>query len=153
MTKVGPLTGVGRGANFTALTMGALTLRGASAGGASAGAELWSSEAIALRGGSGSVDTGARGDSAAGAGTRVRSEGGLATFVRMLVSWVNASCWLSVKGASGEPEDGFWRARTMSAMPAKMRSLEFAKGMVVLVGNQVSVSQRRVARVSHIHTV
>ena len=38
-------------------------------------------------------------------------------------------------------------------MPAKMRSLEFARGMVTLVGNHVNVSQMRVARLSHIQTV
>jgi hypothetical protein len=37
-------------------------------------------------------------------------------------------------------------------MPAKIKSLEEANGMVVLVGNHVNVSQMRVARVSHNQT-
>ena len=44
-------------------------------------------------------------------------------------------------------------ACTMSLMPARMRLLDEARGIVVLVGNHVSVSQMRVERVSHIQTV
>ena len=38
-------------------------------------------------------------------------------------------------------------------MPARIRSFDVASGIVVLVGNHSSVSQVRVARVSHIQTV
>ena len=38
----------------------------------------------------------------------------------------------------------------MSLMPARMRSVEEARGMVTLVGNHEIVSQMRVARVSQI---
>ena len=41
----------------------------------------------------------------------------------------------------------------MSWIPAKMRSVDDAMGMVVLVGNQAKVSQMRVARVSQSQTV
>ena len=61
---------------------------------------------------------------------------------------------LSVSGAKKvEPGDGLFRACRMSPMPAKIRSFDDAIGIVTLVGNHASVSQMRVALVSHIHTV
>jgi hypothetical protein len=60
---------------------------------------------------------------------------------------------ISVTGASGEPGEGFWRALVMSRNAARIRSLEEARGIVTLVGNQESVSEMRVARVSHIQVV
>ena len=58
-----------------------------------------------------------------------------------------------MSGASGELGDGWWRACRMSRMPAKMRSLDDANGMVSFVGNPERVSQMRVARISQSQTV
>ena len=66
---------------------------------------------------------------------------------------LRAATWLSVTGASGEPGEGFWSALVMSCNAARMRSVDEARGIVTLVGNQESVSEMRVARVSHIQTV
>ena len=52
----------------------------------------------------------------------------------------------------GDPAVGFCNACIMSLIPARMRSLEDARGIETLVGNQVRVSQTRVFRVSHIQT-
>ena len=91
------------------------------------------------------------GRSVAGGGADGRL--GAASDVKRDVNCVRTSKWLSVKGANGEPGDGLRMACRMSCTPARMRSLEEARGMGLLVGNQASVSQTLVARVSHIHTV
>jgi len=57
---------------------------------------------------------------------------------------------LSVRGARGDPADGFCRALMMSLAAALMVSTDDAVGMVTLVGNQLSVLQMRVLRVFHI---
>ena len=79
--------------------------------------------------------------------------GGRAGDVRMVVRRTNASWWLSVRGANGDPGDGWCSACKMSRTPARMRSLDDASGIFTLVGNQMRVSHNRVARVSHSHTV
>jgi hypothetical protein len=68
-------------------------------------------------------------------------------------SCCKAATWLSVRGASGEPGEGFWRASVMSCRPARIRSVEEARGMVTFVGNQEIVSAIRSARESHSQTV
>ena len=78
---------------------------------------------------------------------------GAARLLRMAVSWWSAATWLSVSGSSGEPGEGLVSAARMSVMPARIKSLEEAIGMVTFVGNHVMVSQVRVARVSQIQTV
>ena len=60
---------------------------------------------------------------------------------------------LSVLGANGELSDGFVKAWTMSLIPAMMRSVDEARGMVTLVGNQERVSVILSRRVSQIQTV
>jgi hypothetical protein len=57
--------------------------------------------------------------------------------------------WLSVRGARGEPGGGLFRAVVMSLRPARMRSLEEARGMVTCVGNNETVSTMRSVRKSH----
>jgi hypothetical protein len=75
----------------------------------------------------------------------------------MLLSKVVRSCsaWtsLSVHGANGELVDGCVKASTISLIPARTRSVEEARGIVTLDGNQESVSVMRVHRVSQIQTV
>ena len=104
-----------------------------------------------------------RGDSGAGVavehgtGASVTLRDGAGAFGTRLVSSSVRICrvatWLSVSGSSGDPCDGFFRAERMSWIPARIRSLEDARGMVTLVGNQAKVSQMRSCRVSQIHTV
>jgi hypothetical protein len=60
---------------------------------------------------------------------------------------------LSVHGAKGELVDGCVKAWTISLIPARTRSMEEARGIVTLDGNQDSVSVMRVRRVSQIQTV
>jgi hypothetical protein len=74
----------------------------------------------------------------------------------MLVSRVTTSrrAWVcvSVQGAIGVRGDGFWSALTMSHRLAMMVSVLELAGIGTWVGNHVSVSQMRVAQISHIHT-
>jgi hypothetical protein len=88
-----------------------------------------------------------------GGGTRGGLAGGELRPVRRRESCCNAATWLSVRGARGEPGEGFWRASVMSCKPARIRSFEEARGMVTLVGNQETVSAMRSARESHSQTV
>ena len=53
----------------------------------------------------------------------------------------------------GDPAVGLCIVCTMSLIPARMRSVEDARGIGTLVGNQVSVSQIHVAQLYHIQTV
>jgi hypothetical protein len=73
--------------------------------------------------------------------------------VRSVVSWWRAATWLSVNGANGELGDGLWRAAMMSWRPARMRSVEDARGMGMWDGNQDTVSVIRAARVAITQTV
>lgn len=73
--------------------------------------------------------------------------------VSRVVSWKRAATWLSINGASGDLGDGLVRAASMSFMPARMRLLEEANGILTLVGNHVIVSHVWVACVSQIHTL
>ena len=57
---------------------------------------------------------------------------------------------LSVRGAKGDPDDGFLRAFTMLRAPAMIKSIDDARSMVTLVGNHWSVSAMRSRRVSQI---
>jgi hypothetical protein len=86
----------------------------------------------------------------AGAGS---SGGGATRDVRTIVRVVMALTWLSVSGANGAPADGWRSAWTMSWMPLRIKSLMDASGICTFVGNHARVSQMRVARMSHIHTV
>jgi hypothetical protein len=86
-------------------------------------------------------------------GTWAEFDGGVAMLVRRAVRSRRAWTWLSVRGAIGELLDGLLRALTMSWMPARMRSVDEASGMVTLVGNQETVSQMRSRRVSQIQMV
>jgi hypothetical protein len=70
--------------------------------------------------------------------------------VRSSHNLVNKVTCESVWGANGEPGDGVFRALTMSATPAITISVELAKGMGILVGNQERVSAILIARVSQI---
>lgn len=79
--------------------------------------------------------------------------GGLAKLVSKVVSCCSASTWLSVSGASGELADGFCSAATMSWRPARIKSVEEARGIGILEGNHEMVSQMRVVLVSKIHTL
>jgi hypothetical protein len=69
--------------------------------------------------------------------------------VRSRSAWTS----LSVRGAKGELVDGCVKAWTMSLMPARTRSVEEARGIVTLDGNQDRVSVMRVRWVSHIQTM
>ena len=73
---------------------------------------------------------------------------GVTMEVKMLVSWLRAAVWLSVSGARGDPAVGDCNAVTISRMPARTRSVELARGIGMMVGSHVSVSQMRVALVS-----
>jgi hypothetical protein len=78
---------------------------------------------------------------------------GCARPVRRRVSWWSVATWLSVRGARGEFADGFCRAVVMSWMPAMMRSVDEARGMVTLVGNHDTVSEMRSVREANIQMV
>jgi hypothetical protein len=75
----------------------------------------------------------------------------------MLLSKVtrSRSAWTlpSVRGAKGKLLDRFVNAWTMSLILAMTRSVDEARGIVTLDGNQDRVSVIRVRRVSHIQTV
>jgi hypothetical protein len=72
----------------------------------------------------------------------------MAMLVSSVVRSSKAWTWLSVWGAKGELLEGLMRA-----MPARMRLVDEAIGMVTLVGDQETVLQIRLRRVSHIHMV
>jgi hypothetical protein len=100
---------------------------------------------------------GSKGDGAGRGGTLRAGTGLAGTGVarpvrRVWMSW-RVATWLSVRGARGEPADGLAIACARSARLARMRSLEEARGMVTLVGNQETASQMRSARVSQIQTL
>jgi hypothetical protein len=58
---------------------------------------------------------------------------------------------LSVTGARAEPGSGFRRASAMSFGTARrMRSVDEASGMVILVGKHETVSEMRTARIANI---
>eukprot|EP00980_Cylindrotheca_fusiformis_P012923 scaffold3231_cov111-Cylindrotheca_fusiformis.AAC.1 len=82
------------------------------------------------------------------------STGALLSFCIIVVMSSTNACsadlFASVSGAKGERGEGFLRALAMSIRAAKMRSLEELSGIWTLVGNQETVSQVRIARVSKI---
>ena len=59
-----------------------------------------------------------------------------------------------MRGTDGDAGDGFYRACRMSWMPQRIRSFDKVAGMMgSLVGSHVRVSQMRMVRDAHIHTV
>ena len=72
--------------------------------------------------------------------------------LRRSVRRIKASWWLVGSGAKGDAGDGWCRAWTMAATPARMRSVDEATGSECLVGSHVSVSQIREARDAQIQT-
>ena len=88
----------------------------------------------------------------AGAGTLVGVLVGGKSWWSMEANVLVAEDLLSVRGARGNWADGFARAWIVSLAAALMMPVEEASGMATLVGNQLSVSQIRWRRVSHIHT-
>jgi hypothetical protein len=100
----------------------------------------------------GSEGDGARRGGTLRAGTGLAGTGVARPVRRVWMRW-RVATWLSVRGARGEPADGLAIACVRSARLARMRSLEEARGMVTLVGNQEIVSQMRSARVSQIQTL
>jgi hypothetical protein len=76
------------------------------------------------------------------------SGGGWLTLVSSWVISRSTLLWVSVSGVSGDCGDGFWRATTISLRQAIMVAVEELSGMATLVGYHVTVSQRRMARVS-----
>ena len=95
---------------------GVATLIGVSAGntdvGAGGGGVLAAGAGCTLRDGPGGGGGcgGAAEACVVGVGGGASVGGGLATAVKMLVSWTNALWWLSVNGARGEPAEGLWSA-------------------------------------------
>lgn len=65
------------------------------------------------------------------------------TFKRTVVSWFNMATVLGWRGAKLLSGDGCLRACTMSWMPARMMSVDEARGMGLAWGNQDKVSQIR----------
>jgi hypothetical protein len=70
---------------------------------------------------------------------------GTASPVSSVSSCCKAVSWLSVSRVSEDEGDGCWRARPMSLRVARIRSLEEARGILILVGNQEIVSDTRSA--------
>lgn len=73
---------------------------------------------------------------------------GVARPVKTVVSCLRLCTWLSVSGAKGEPGEGLLSARRMSRMPARIRSLDDASGIVSFLGNHDTVSHTRSVLVS-----
>ena len=108
----------------------------------------------------GAVGIGLVGVEGAGAGTVAvglvlapLNAGSAAMQVRISVSCLRAVTWLSVSGANGEPSKGLCRAATMSQMLVRIRSLDDVSGIVILEGNQDTVSQMCSTCVSHTQIV
>ena len=79
--------------------------------------------------------------------------GGWPRLVSVVERVFRASDSLSVNGISGEFDDGVFGALMISRAAAMMMSAVDAVGMGMVVGNHVTVSQMRSARVSQIHTL
>ena len=69
------------------------------------------------------------------------------TLSRMVVSVFNMATVLGSRGARLLAGAGFFRAWTMSLMPARIISVEEARGIGISCGNQETVSQMRVPEV------
>jgi hypothetical protein len=78
---------------------------------------------------------------------------GVARPVKTVVSCLRLCTWLSVSGAKGEPGEGLLSARRMSRMPARIRSLDDASGIVSFLGNHDTVSHTRSVLVSQTQTL
>jgi hypothetical protein len=70
----------------------------------------------------------------------------------VVINCLRALLWLSDWGMRGERGSGFWRAWAISRRLAKIMSVEELLGMATLVGNHVTVSHKRMPRVSQIQT-
>jgi hypothetical protein len=99
------------------------------------------------RWGKGGATVGATGGATVGAGA------GGERAARSSESLWRVDTSVSLSGVRSDPGDSCWSALTMSRAPASMRSVEDAKGMGMLEGNQVTVSVMPSRCVDQIHIV
>ena len=145
---------LGGGAGMGAKPGGGSTLRGGAEGAASMGRTIAVAGSTLRAGAQGGCSS--MGRTVLSVGSTLRDGaalGGAAMWLSKVVRSWSALTSLSVRGANGELADGCVKAWMISWIPARTRSVEEARGIVTLEGNQESVSVMRVRRVSQIQTV
>ena len=150
----GTEAGVGEGGSTTVSTIGTLRAGTGMMGGDVGGDGLSSHQVTVgtLRGGTGTLGTGTVSGGEAGAMLTALGVGVTLAW-RISMRSLSACEWLSVNGDKGELVLTMLSAVWISVTAARIMSIGEACGMIVLVGNHVTVSQIRSARVSQIQTL